>query len=90
MVVVASTPTRGAELPASRVAGSVQRLGAEGIRATHGTTLADVLQQNMAGISLNETQGSPFLPDVSYRGFRRRPRCSVCPRGWPSTRTAPA
>ena len=73
VVVVASTPTRGAELPASQVAGSVQRLGADEIRATHGTTLADVLQQNMAGISLNETQGSPFLPDVSYRGFTASP-----------------
>lgn len=73
VVVVASTPTRGAELPESQVAGSVQQVGAEQIRSAHGTTLADVLQQNVAGISLNESQGSSFMPDVSYRGFTASP-----------------
>src|SRR5262245_41775925 len=27
----------------------------------------------MAGITLNETQGSPFMPDLQYRGFTASP-----------------
>jgi iron complex outermembrane receptor protein len=73
VVVVASSPTRGAELPESQVAGSVQRVSGAQIRATHGATLADALEQNVAGISLNDAQGSPFLPDLSYRGFTASP-----------------
>ena len=73
VVIVASAPLRGAELSEDRVAGSVQRVDADEIHATRGATLADVLQQNLAGVTLNEPQGSPFMPDLSYRGFTSSP-----------------
>lgn len=73
VVIVASAPLRGAELAEDHVAGSVQRVDEEQIHATRGATLADVLQQNMAGVTLNESQGSPFMPDLSYRGFTSSP-----------------
>jgi outer membrane receptor protein involved in Fe transport len=73
VIVVASSPTRGGELPENQVAGSVQRVDSEQIRTTRGATLADALEQNLVGISLNHPQGSPFLPDLSYRGFTASP-----------------
>jgi outer membrane receptor protein involved in Fe transport len=73
VVIVASTPLRGAELTQDQVAGAVQRVDGEQIHATRGATLADVLQQNLAGVTLNESQGSPFLPDLNYRGFTSSP-----------------
>lgn len=73
VVIVASTPLHGAELPEAGVAGSVQRVDGEHIHATRGATLADVLEQNLAGVTLNEAQGSPFMPDLNYRGFTSSP-----------------
>ncbi|HTV25148.1 MAG TPA: TonB-dependent receptor [Polyangiaceae bacterium] len=73
VVIVASTPLHGAELTEEQVAGSVQRVDSETIHATRGGTLADVLQQNLAGVTLNESQGSPFMPDLNYRGFTSSP-----------------
>lgn len=73
VVIIASTPLRGAELPEAQVAGSVQRASGAQIRATRGATLAQALEQNLAGISLNDTQGSPFMPDVNYRGYTASP-----------------
>ncbi len=64
---------RGAELPQSQLAGSVQRVDSAQIRAARGATLADVLQQNVAGVSLSDAQGNAFLPDLSYRGFSASP-----------------
>jgi iron complex outermembrane recepter protein len=73
VVIVASAPLRGAELTESRVAGSVQRVDGDQIHATRGATLADVLQQSLAGVTSNDSQGSPFMPDLSYRGFTSSP-----------------
>jgi iron complex outermembrane recepter protein len=73
VVIVASAPLRGAELAEDRVAGSVQRVDGAQIHATRGATLADVLQQHLAGVTSNETQGSPFMPDLNYRGFTSSP-----------------
>jgi iron complex outermembrane receptor protein len=73
VVIVASTPLSGAELLEEQFAGSAQRVGGERIHSTRGSTLADVLQQNLAGVTLNESQGSPFMPDLNYRGFTSSP-----------------
>jgi iron complex outermembrane recepter protein len=73
VVIVASAPLHGAELAEDRIAGSVQRVDQERIHAARGATLADVLQQNLAGVTLNESQGSPFMPDLNYRGFTSSP-----------------
>jgi iron complex outermembrane receptor protein len=73
VVIVASTPLGGAELEHEQFAGSVQRVDGEQIHATRGATLADVLEQNLAGVTLNESQGSPFMPDLNYRGFTSSP-----------------
>jgi outer membrane receptor protein involved in Fe transport len=73
VVIIASTPLRGAELPEEHYAGSVQRASATDIHRARGATLADALERNLAGITLNETQGSPFMPDLNYRGFTASP-----------------
>jgi iron complex outermembrane recepter protein len=73
VVIIASTPVRGAELPEEHFAGSVQRTSAHDIQRARAATLADALEQNFAGITLNGTQGSPFMPDLNYRGFTASP-----------------
>jgi len=73
VVIVASAPGRGAGLREDQVAGSVQRVDSAQIRAARGATLADALQQNVAGISLSDAQGNAFSPDLSYRGFTASP-----------------
>jgi outer membrane receptor protein involved in Fe transport len=73
VVIIASTPVRGAELPEDHYAGSVRRASGADIRATRGATLADALERNLTGITLNETQGSPFMPDLNFRGFTASP-----------------
>ena len=73
VVIVASAPLRGAELSEDEVAGSVQRVSGDEIHRARAATLADALQQNLAGVTVNETQASPFMPDLSYRGFTSSP-----------------
>jgi len=72
-VVIELTPVRGSGLPEDHLAGSAQRMSSAQIRATRGATLADALQQNLAGITLNDAQGNALLPDLSYRGFTASP-----------------
>ncbi|MEO8177902.1 MAG: TonB-dependent receptor [Deltaproteobacteria bacterium] len=72
-VVIELTPVRGSGLPQDHLAGSAQRMSSAQIRATRGATLADALQQNVAGITLNDAQGNALLPDLSYRGFTASP-----------------
>ena len=46
---------------------------AQALRASHATNLGEQLSRAAPGVSINETQGNPLQPDISYRGFTASP-----------------
>jgi iron complex outermembrane receptor protein len=71
--VVATTPLPGLGTPIDRVPANVQVFTARDLLRQRPVTLPDFLQSGAAGVHLNASQGNPFQPDVSYRGFTASP-----------------
>jgi outer membrane receptor protein involved in Fe transport len=71
--VVGTTPLPGIGVPKARYPGNVQGLTAGDIRARQATNLPDLLNATLPSVNVNEVQGNPFQPDVSYRGFTASP-----------------
>jgi iron complex outermembrane receptor protein len=77
-VVVSGTPLPAQGLDADLVPGTVQSLGADELDADHQSSLAPVAAaRRMAGVSLNNEQGSQYQPDFVYRGFEASPISGV-------------
>jgi iron complex outermembrane receptor protein len=77
-IVVSGTPLPAGGLDADLVPGAVQSLGADELDADHQSSLAPVAAaRRLAGVSLNNQQGSQFQPDFVYRGFEASPIAGV-------------
>jgi len=70
--VVSTTPLGSTGIPISKFAGNVQTIqqkdmpvGAQGF--------ADVMNQNLGSVNINDTQGNPNNVDLLYRGFTASP-----------------
>jgi outer membrane receptor protein involved in Fe transport len=73
VVVVSTTPLAGAELPRDRIAAPVQTADAEAMERSGALTVAEHLARRLGSVHVNELQGNPFQPDLSYRGFSASP-----------------
>ncbi len=71
--VIGITPLPGLGVPLSQVPAPVQSASSRDIEQSGVRSMADFLQRNFGGISVNEMQGNPFQPDISYRGFTASP-----------------
>lgn len=71
--VVGATPLAAVGLPVEQVPSNVQVAKGKDIQEQHGLSLADYMNQNMAGVNINETQNNPYQPDVNFRGFTASP-----------------
>ena len=61
-----------ADQSADELAAGLERLSAAELAALHLRGAADGVAR-LAGVTLNETQGNPFQPDVNLRGFTASP-----------------
>jgi hypothetical protein len=43
------------------------------IKKQSGVSIADYMVNNLEGVTVNETQGNPFQPDISFRGYSASP-----------------
>ncbi|MBV8628274.1 MAG: TonB-dependent receptor [Paraburkholderia sp.] len=73
VTVVGTTPLVGLGLPLTLVPANVQIVTASEIAAQHPNTITAYLEQNVTGVTINSSQGNPYQPDVSYRGFTASP-----------------
>ncbi|NEX61065.1 TonB-dependent receptor [Noviherbaspirillum galbum] len=73
IVVVSSTPLPGLGMPREQVPGNVQTLGRTIMDDPGSANLPDLLNRRIASVMINEIQGNPYQPDVSYRGFIASP-----------------
>lgn len=71
--VVGTTPLATVGLPIEQVPSNVQVAKGKDIQDQHGLSLADYMNQNMAGVNINEAQNNPYQPDVNFRGFTASP-----------------
>ena len=71
--VVVTAPLPGADLLLSEVPANVQRVTASQLDRGRSLNTADALNQLVGSVNVNDTQASPFQPDVNFRGFTGSP-----------------
>jgi outer membrane cobalamin receptor len=71
--VVSTTPLAGVGLPLEQIPSNVQVVKGEAMQEQRSLTIADYMNNNLTGVSINETQNNPYQPDVLFRGFTASP-----------------
>ncbi|MEO8780132.1 MAG: TonB-dependent receptor [Rhodanobacter sp.] len=71
--VIGIAPLPEIGVPLNQIPNQVQRAQGKDLRRQHSLDLADYLNSNFQGITINATQDNPFQPDVLYHGFRASP-----------------
>jgi len=67
--VIGTMPLEGIGLPLEKIPADVKIVGGEQMQAQGALTFADYINANLPGVSVVETQGNPFQPDIRYRGY---------------------
>jgi iron complex outermembrane recepter protein len=71
--VVGTTPLPGVGTPTSKIPANVHTATDRQIEALPSPALPDLLERSMGGFVSSSSQGNPFQPDVSFRGFAASP-----------------
>ena len=71
--VIGVTPLPGFGVPAAQIPSNVQAVTGAEISRQRSINLPEFMSQRLPGVNVNENQGNPFQPDVSYRGFVASP-----------------
>src|SRR5258708_1052974 len=71
--VIGVTPLPGLGVPAAQVPANVQAVTGAEIMRQHPLNLPEFMSQRLSGVNVNENQGNPFQPDLTYRGFAASP-----------------
>lgn len=71
--VIGITPLHSSGTPINDVPSNVQVVKGEDLSNQQSISIADYMNQNMAGVNVNETQNNPFQPDVTFHGFNASP-----------------
>ncbi|MDD2932518.1 MAG: TonB-dependent receptor [Methylotenera sp.] len=71
--VVGTTPLSSIGVPIEQVPSNVQVVKGETLQNQQSLGVADFMNQNMAGVNINEAQNNPYQPDVNFRGFTASP-----------------
>ena len=71
--VIGITPLPGFGVPAAQVPANVQAVTGAEIMRQHPLGLPEFMSQRLSGVNVNENQGNPFQPDLTYRGFAASP-----------------
>src|SRR6266705_1151277 len=71
--VIGITPLPGFGMPAEQIPANVQAVTGAEISRRRSINLPEFMNQRLPGVNVNEMQGNPFQPDISYRGFAASP-----------------
>ncbi|MDI1307961.1 MAG: TonB-dependent receptor [Methylotenera sp.] len=71
--VIGTTPLAGVGLPLEKIPSNVQTVKAKDLQQQNNQTIADFMNNNMLGVSVNETQNNPYQPDILFHGFTASP-----------------
>jgi outer membrane cobalamin receptor len=73
VLIIGTAPLRELGQPLSEVPASVQTATSTDLTRQQSLGIADYLNDNFSGISVNESQDNPFQVDVNYHGFTASP-----------------
>ncbi|MDX9950974.1 MAG: TonB-dependent receptor [Methylophilaceae bacterium] len=71
--VISTTPLQGVGLPIEKIPSNVQVVKGEELQKQGSLSIADYMNLNLQGVSINETQNNPYQPDILFRGFTASP-----------------
>ncbi len=71
--VYSNTPLPSIGIPLSNVPANIQIASPKEIKKQSGVSIADYMINNLEGVTVNETQGNPFQPDITFRGYSASP-----------------
>ena len=71
--VVGTTPLAGTGLSVLEIPAPVQAATERDLINSGALDLSDLLNRRLNGVSVNELQGNPYQPDVTYRGYTASP-----------------
>jgi len=71
--IVGVTPLPGLGLPRDRIPSNVQTLDSAAATGADSVNLPDALNRRLGAVFVNDIQGNPFQPDISFRGFTASP-----------------
>ena len=71
--VIEAAPLPGLNLPRDQIPGNVQTGTADEMERMHAPDLTNFMSRAMGSVTVTETQGNPFQPDVNYRGYTASP-----------------
>jgi outer membrane receptor protein involved in Fe transport len=73
VTVIGTTPIPGVGVPIEKLPAPVQVATAGELKASGALDLSAFLNARLTGVHVNEIQGNPYQPDVSYRGYTASP-----------------
>ena len=73
VVIVGRTPLDGTETPVEQIPQVVHSLGSNDINRTGIASLTGAIIDNVPSVTINDTEGNLFQPDVLFRGFAASP-----------------
>ena len=71
--VYSATPLPSIGLPLDIVPANIQVIKGNQLKNQPGVTIADYMSNNSQAVNVTQTQGNPFQPDISFRGFTASP-----------------
>ena len=71
--VIGVTPLPGFGMPPEQIPANVQAVTGAEISRQQSINLPEFMSQRLPGVNINEIQGNPFQPDITYRGFTASP-----------------
>ncbi|HQO15466.1 MAG TPA: TonB-dependent receptor [Methylotenera sp.] len=71
--VIGTTPLAGVGLPIEQIPSNVQVVKGKALQQQNSLSIADYMNNNLQGVSVNETQNNPYQPDILFRGFTASP-----------------
>ena len=73
VTVYSGTPLPGIGLPLNKIPGNIQIADPKGVKNQGGVSIADYMNNNMQGISVTDMTGSPWQPEINFRGYSSSP-----------------
>ena len=71
--VISTTPLPSIGLPLNIIPANIQIINRADLKNQAGVTIADLANNNLQGVSIQESQSNPFMPDVTFRGYSASP-----------------
>lgn len=71
--VISTTPLQGIGLPLEQIPANIQTIKADDLEKQKSLSIADHINQNLTGVSVNDTQNNPYQPDVNFHGYSASP-----------------